>query len=279
MLKFRQLPPDTALKNHLRGYWLIEADALPTMLDLVPDGYPEIFFTLEKTAQGKIGEHHSAQFPAAGFIGQLTGCFAVEVPPFSKVLYVKLYPWTPHTLFHIPAWHLNDQTLELEALTGSSDFRALASRICSSGDFDEMKLLLDDFFLKKLMGAPIKNPFLQFAVHQIFDSTGKVQLGDLTARTHASRRYVEKVFKQQIGLSPKQYARLIRVKKASMYLLDANFKGNIGAIATSLAYFDQSHFLKDFKAVVGKSPTSFLQAQSDFPLDRIEAYLGQWDYS
>ena len=80
-------------------------------------------------------------------------------------------------------------------------------------------------------------------------------------------------------MSPKQYARIIRVKKASMYMLDPGFTGNLQTIADALQYYDQSHFLKDFKAVVRQTPTAFLQQQPNFPIEGIKAYLGQWDYS
>ncbi len=174
----------------------------------------------------------------------------------------------------------NNLALELEALTSCRELRALTDRIGSETAFEKMGLLLDDFFLKRMLSKPelAGSPFLRISVQKIFDSQGTLSLDRLFEKPHASRRYLEKQFKKHIGLSPKLYARVVRVKKASMCLLDPSYQGNLASIAASLQYFDQSHFLKDFKAIVGKSPTAFL-ADSDFPLDNVEAYLGQWDYS
>jgi AraC-like DNA-binding protein len=112
-----------------------------------------------------------------------------------------------------------------------------------------------------------------------FCSNGTISIDSLTKHVHASRRYVEKVFKERIGMSPKEYAQIIRVKKTSMYLLDPRFNFNIREIADRLEYYDQSHLLKDFKAVMGQSPTAFLQRQTIFSEPDLMSYLDQWDYS
>lgn len=281
MLKFRQLPPHPSLKDIIRGYWLLEAGSEPTALDLIPDGYPEWFFSLKHRLSCRVSKGPWQCFPAAGFIGQLTGTFAMEIPAGTRLLSVKLYPQVSQALLGLPAWELNDQVQELEALTASPDMRALTGQIGAAANFGEMKLVLDDFFFRKLRDQPALtgSPFLRLAVHKIFESSGTAPLDLLTGRTLASRRYLEKQFKTQIGLTPKQYARIVRVKKASICLLDCNYQGNLASIGASLEYFDQSHFLKDFKAIVGSSPTAFLHARCGFPLDRMEAYLRQWDYS
>jgi AraC-like DNA-binding protein len=280
MLQFRHFPPHPALTGIVRDYWLLEAGSSPASLDLVPDGYPECFFSLEHRILFRMAAGDWQRFPAAGMIGQLTGTFSIEVPAFCRLLSVKLYPWAAQALFGQPAWELNNLAPELEALAPCRELRTLADRIGTEPGFEKMRLLLDQFFLNKLRSKPemAGNPFLRFSVQKIFGSQGTLPLDGLTGKTQASRRYLEKQFKTHIGLSPKLYARVIRVKKASICLLDPAYRGNLATIAASLDYFDQSHFLKDFKAIVGKSPTAFL-AGASFPLNNVEDYLGQWDYS
>ena len=64
-----------------------------------------------------------------------------------------------------------------------------------------------------------------------------------------------------------------------MYLLDPRFHFNIREIALRLDYYDQSHLLKDFKAVMGQSPSVYLKKQSTFSETDLMSYLDQWDYS
>jgi AraC-like DNA-binding protein len=277
-MNFKRILPHPALRKYIRGYWHIETGPVAEHLSLVPDGYPELFFSLGSQVEAGLVGQKPAALPKAGFMGQLTGLFMVHNAPGSQVLYVKMYPWTPNLLFRTPLWQLNDQFPELEALTHDPSFRRLALDVQACGSLADASVLLDAFLLKKLLNLTDENPFLRHAVHQIFDRSGAMNVDCLTGHIHASRRYVEKLFKNAIGISPKRYARLIRVKKASICMLDKNFSGNIGHIASGLDYYDQSHFLKDFKSVTGQSPTAFLRSQG-LPFDRVEDYLGQWDYS
>lgn len=279
MLTFKQINAHPALRNYLRGYWLIEAGAATETLELVPDGYPEIFFTLASSVQIFAGGNRWESYSQAGVIGQVTNRFSFEIAAHSRVLYVKMYPWTPALLFSIPAWQLTNDSLEMSALTNDSGFRTLSDQVYDTRTFEQAVALLDAFFLQKLGGLTFENPFLQFAVRQIYASNGTTSIDSLTSHIQASRRYVELLFKQSIGMSPKQYARLIRVKKATMLMQSSNAPAHLQTIAGSLNYYDQSHFLKDFKAVVNQTPTQFLQQQRQFSLDDVRAYLGQWDYS
>lgn len=251
-------------------------------LDLmVPDGYPELFFILNESLkmQQFSGEKQWAQHKEGGLIGQATGQFAFQPTPFSKMLFVKLYPWTPKLLFGIPTWQINNQALDMGAITPDPAFRELSERVGCAQNLTDIAILLDAFFLKKLTEIKGHNSFVEFAVRQIFSSDGTISVDRLTSQVHASRRYVEKVFKDKIGISPKQYAQIIRVKKISMYMLDPRFNFNIREISNRLEYYDQSHLLKDFKAIMGQTPSTYLQKQIIFSTPDLLSYLDQWDYS
>ncbi len=259
MLQFHRLPPHPALRNDLQGYRLIEAGDAPTTLDLVPDGFPELAFPLRHSIKMAAAGKTPEPLVSPSLMGQTTGIFTILPEPGSKLLLVKMYPWTPFRLFGTPAFLLKDEVTELAGLSDEPSFRQLATDLASVTDFRSAADLLDLYFLKKTGALPAGNAFLESSVRQIYRKNGALDLDDLTSLTHASRRYVEKVFKHHVGISPKHYARLIRVKKASILLMDPRFDGVIGRIADSLDYFDSSHFVKDFRNITGLTPSGFLR--------------------
>jgi AraC-like DNA-binding protein len=281
MLTFIQRKPDTSLCNYIQGYWLISSGAYPENLDLVPDGYPELFFPLSGYIAMPMfsGSKHWDNPVQPGLIGQASRRFPFEIGANSKILYVKLYPWAPHCLFRIPATVLNDFAVEAQAIQQDPELHRLSNDIMEALDFESVVQRLNTFFLGKIRQISTENIFLQNAVKQIFHTNGMVSVDALNSRIAASRRYVEKIFNTQVGFSPKQYARIIRIKKASILLLDPKYSGQINTIAASLDYYDQSHFLKDFKSVVQQSPSLFMRQQLNFSPSEMEAYLSQWDYS
>jgi AraC-like DNA-binding protein len=283
MISFTKKDPHPALRDYVRNYWLLEGDGVADTLELlVPDGYPELFFVLHDTLrmQHFSNEKCWGANSEGGLIGQATSRFDFEPSSSSKVLFVKLYPWTPHQLFNIPACEVNNSAIELGAFVADPIFRHLNERLQHLPDLECMSALLDQVLLQKVHAMKAKNSFVQYAVRQMYFANGTISIDSLTQKVRASRRYVEKLFQQNIGLSPKHYAQVLRVKKATMYLLDPRFKGNIQQIASSLDYYDQSHLLKDFKSVVGMSPSAFVREKNlNFSEADLLTYLDQWDYS
>lgn len=279
MSTFQRIEPATPLQHLIQGYWQLETGEEPELLDLVPDGFPEIAIKLQSKICLQSFGSETVEMPRVGVFGQLTTRFRSYLHPHSKVIFVKLYPWTPKLLFNLPICLLNNKITELEALTSDKLFRQLAFDIGNINQLQEAGPLLDTFFLKKFALNKLDSPFLVFTIQQIFQSNGTASINSLRQNIHASRRYIEKLFKKHIGLTPKQYARLIRVKKASIIMSHENFSGQVSSVAAELEYFDQSHFLKDFKMVVGTTPTRFLKQLSEATMIGKEQYLGQWDYS
>ncbi|MBL7807859.1 MAG: helix-turn-helix transcriptional regulator [Saprospiraceae bacterium] len=281
MLQFEPYMPHPALRQYIRSYWLISGSNAKESLELVPDGYPEMFFVLANAV-------HMPQFNGSsrwnaasdtGVIGQVSGRFTFEMEAGSMLFCVKFYPWTPHLLFKLPAWQLNDAALDMGSVSARPSFRELRERVAGCREIPQAVTLLNDFFLEQFKDLSGENPFVMHVVQQIFRQNGVVSMDQLSGSFRTSRRYIELLFRQHIGFSPKQYARIIRVKKASMCLLDPRFKGQIREVAGQLDYFDQSHFLKDFKAVVRQSPSAFLQEQLNLSETSVLRYLDQWDYS
>lgn len=283
MLNFSKKLPHPDLRKHIRNYWILECGPTTEYIRLcVPDGYPELFFTLSASFSMPhfSGDKDWTQQHTGGLIGQASEQFSFIMAPFSKVLFVKCYPWAPFYLFNLLATDIKDIAIDLSDILPKSEYGPLRERLHEAADLHVMAHILDAFLLAKLHNAKeTVNSFLTYSVQQIFHSNGTIGMDTLTQQIRASRRYVELLYKNTVGMSPKQYAQIIRVKKASMYLLDPRYKGNIREIADRLDYYDQSHLLKDFKAVMGHSPSTFLQRQLGFSDQSLIEYLDQWDYS
>ena len=81
---------------------------------------------------------------------------------------------------------------------------------------------------------------------------------------HLSRRALERRFADQVGVSPKQYARIQRIALARD-LLKRGVSRQQAELAQRLGYFDEAHFIRDFRAMVGITPGQYARRQSPFP--------------
>jgi len=278
MITFSRISPDPSLRDYIQGYWYIEDVKEDCVLNLVPDGYPEICFLLEQKVNF-IGNEHYHSSLQDGLFGQFTKSIPFHLKKGNRMFMIKLYPWTPHHLFKLPVSETTDRVVPLEDLDSQLSWSEIKTQLLFTLSKMRVKALLDQFFIRQFAKKQSANAFIQYAVQQVFVKHGDLNLDVLNTKINASRRYIEKLFKQHIGVSPKQYAKLIRVKKASLLLLEENAYPNIKSVASSLGYYDYSHFSKDFKSITSFNPQDFLQLHNRPLMDNFEDYLSQWDYS
>jgi transcriptional regulator GlxA family with amidase domain len=73
-----------------------------------------------------------------------------------------------------------------------------------------------------------------------------------------SQRQLERLYQNQVGISPKQYSQLLRVETARLVLGQMN-KSSTANLAAELGFYDQSHFIREFSAVIGLTPYAYMK--------------------
>lgn len=94
------------------------------------------------------------------------------------------------------------------------------------------------------------------AVRAIRAVRGAISIRSLARQIGLSQDRFEKRFRQEVGASPKQYCSVLRFRSA---LCDYRAGSNFAALATDAGYYDQSHFIREFRAITGESPRKFLR--------------------
>ena len=85
----------------------------------------------------------------------------------------------------------------------------------------------------------------------------------LANRACLSRKQFERSFSATIGLSPKQFLKVIRFQQA-IYQKQINAKKPLTRLAYDCGYYDQSHMINDFKALSGVSPSDFFSSNDAY---------------
>jgi transcriptional regulator GlxA family with amidase domain len=93
-------------------------------------------------------------------------------------------------------------------------------------------------------------------VDLILQSKGQVMVTELAGRMNITRRNMERKFISLIGMSPKQLSRVTRLQ-ATIKMLQENRFTSLTSLAYENGYYDQAHFIKDFKDFTGISPKAF----------------------
>ncbi|MDX1808750.1 MAG: helix-turn-helix transcriptional regulator [Sulfurospirillaceae bacterium] len=116
-------------------------------------------------------------------------------------------------------------------------------------------------YIANILYTKKNNSTLEKIIETIYNSKGTAHIKDIAMTLHITPRQVERILKTYIGISPKKLSELIQFK-ASIDLLK-NYNLSLVEVAVASGYFDQAHFIKNFKRFCGITPECFLKLLPD----------------
>jgi AraC-like DNA-binding protein len=148
-----------------------------------------------------------------------------------------------------------DQSLPADFLKNYSDIRQLPDRLAACHTNAEKIARLEQVLVSKLTALQ-PDPLIIRAIEKIRSAGGMLPIKQLTKQLYLSQDAFEKKFRQTVGTSPKHFSTIIRLRSA----IDKHSAGNsLTDTALSAGYYDQAHFIKDFKGFTGQPPGQFFR--------------------
>ncbi|QWV18808.1 helix-turn-helix domain-containing protein [Stutzerimonas zhaodongensis] len=241
-------PPSPALAAYVQRFWWLEGDGSQVYDEqmLHPDGGSGLIFNFadplrfDGTPRGR----------RALIAGPQIASTRLQLVGQVKMMGVRFLPGMGAAVFGIG----------LDELTGLQDADwprlALAHLIDQLAELerDAQQALVERALLGRLGALQARRTPVQQLLEQIATNQGRARLADLLQTVPLGQRQLERLFRYQVGLTPKQFSRIQRVAlvrnqlRAGQPLLDT---------AMVCGYSDQAHFIHDFKTVVGMTPGQY----------------------
>lgn len=258
-MEYSRFVPNSLLKSIVECYWIVEGDETG-LQKIIPDGCTEFIFhfgaPFNISKDGRTEELQSLLIAA----GQLEAPIFLRPTGKSGVLGIKFQPTGMWKLFGCEMNLLTNETYDLRDVF-QNNFNELAIQI-QSANTNIQRINLVEIFLSRELSKLRSSHEMDWIVGEIKNKNGQVSLRDLSLHTGFSSRKIERLFKQQVGVSPKLYSRLIRFCYAHN-LLQQRTLTKVEATYLS-GYFDQPHFNKEFREFTGENPESYLRGNHTF---------------
>ena len=193
----------------------------------------------------------------SGITGQTTQYNRYSISENFGIFGAFLYPFALPALFGVAATDLSNRSVDLASLCGSAG-AALGERILSAPDTASRVHILTSFLESRL--RPLEAPIL-YAIRSLVEADGQVDLAQLSDQCFRSRRQFERNFKTCAGFSPKLFSRLSRFHGALARYGDQSL--SLTQIAYACGYYDQSHFIHEFKAFSGHHPKEYFGGRAE----------------
>ena len=125
----------------------------------------------------------------------------------------------------------------------------------------ERRKLLESFFCKKLEFKRYKANIVDVALSKIYQNKGNIKVKELSKALNISQQHLKRLFRDQIGLTPKFYAKTVRFNNV-IKELDKSPNIDLLQLATNYGYHDPSHLIKEFYLFTGNKPSIFLKEEN-----------------
>jgi AraC-like DNA-binding protein len=253
-IEYREIEPSAALAPFVRCLWHLSGAADPARepQPIVPDGCVEIVLNLGDPFLRVNGGTHVQ--PAAMLVGQLTSPVVVIPTGSVDVWGVRLQPWGAAACLAISLDDLREATVALDdvlrGLTGLAS--EVHDRRCSGRAEHVLMAALERW----VRSRRVPDPAVRAAVELITRAPILPSVRSLADQLGRSTRWVQRAFRDTVGLSPKMLTRINRVQRAIRVATSEPGK-TWSAIAAHVGYFDQSHLVRDFRQLVGCTPSEF----------------------
>lgn len=261
-MKYYTISPPARLARLVRYFWVLEGEleSESYIHRTTADGCVEIVFHYkaafdEITAADKIEQSFTA-----GISGQSQKFRRFITRENFGIFGVYLYPYAVPQLFSFSATDVSNQIVSLAELLGKEGAE-LTEKMLTAIDNTHRTLLISAFLEKRLDRKSERISPVIHAVNQVIHAEELVNVRALAKNFDLSTRQFERKFKELAGFSPKLFSRIIRFQSAA---------GRYGAnlprltdIAYDCGYYDQSHFIHDFKEFSGYHPKTFFSGSAE----------------
>jgi AraC-like DNA-binding protein len=256
-MNYQTFEPSIKLRQLVKCYWTLEGqkEENPQTQTIVPDGCMEMIFHYGDLYKQYMENRNCIIQPRCFVIGQLTQPLEIEPTGRTGIFSVRFRPEGFLLFSTIPIKEMENRAVSLEKLFGK-DGQEIEERILNTHSISERINLIETFLLSRLADTQTIDRIIKSTVETILTANGQLSIDELSKQININRRQLERKFSSAIGLSPKQLSRTIRLQAMLKILLNKNFT-SLTTLAYEGEFYDQAHFIKDFKEFTGFTPKQF----------------------
>jgi AraC-like DNA-binding protein len=253
--------PKAPLSSFVDSVWLAHGPTGPhTRERKLPTGTPTLVINLLEDEIRVYDREDSGRVQrcrGAAVAGPSSELFVIDTAEQAHCAGISFKPGGAFPFFGLPVSEMQDVHVPLEDLWGTRGAVELRDRLLEAPAPEAQLDILEEALLAAARRGLEIHPAVRFAVGEFLQVPQARTMGEVAAQIGlSSRRFIE-VFREQVGLTPKRFCRVRRFHEV-LRLAFAGGPVDWTDIALSCGYFDQAHFIRDFRAFSGLNPTAYL---------------------
>ncbi|MCB0531211.1 MAG: helix-turn-helix transcriptional regulator [Lewinellaceae bacterium] len=256
-------PLDLYIEHFFLYQNLVSGHARERML---PDGHIELVIDLREQSNFwyKHDDPTTAHNVQRGWIsGVHRNYITLEAAQGASMLVVRFRPGRILQILGMPAQEIAGQVVLLDELWGPA-FEDLRNGLLERPTAPEKFAWLEQFFFRKIQYAGGGNPVIDFAIDRLQTLSTAAGIAAIVEKTGYSHKHFVSLFHQHLGVPPKVFSRILKFQHAVRQLESTFGAPDWSALSYSCGYYDQAHFINEFKSFSGFSPSFYLEKRGKY---------------
>jgi AraC-like DNA-binding protein len=226
-----------------------------TNIPLYADGYPGIMF--QQSENGCYLLPRNKKLSELFLYGQTLKPVALDIFGRHQYIVVQLYPFASNYLLDVDPKELNDDCYDLLQIK-FPDVSTFNKQLIAATTNEARVKIISNLIRTLIKTHKIsENNKIEQAIGIIIQEEGQITIKDLLSKIFMTERTLERQFQSHVGLTPKQFAKIIQFKSSISKLTQQHYNSLL-EVGLDCGFSDQSHFIRTFKAYTGQTPSYYL---------------------
>lgn len=266
-IRFQSFDPIRPLKNYIGKIWFFESSApLPSddMKLVVPNGRLLMIIPVRNGLTGQMGDkYYETSTNKIALVGMSDQSSIVDAQTQGPVasIGVEITAMGAYRFFHLRLKDIKNALHPLPDILGKA--ASIIEQQLAETPAINSKIHLLQQFLLSLFTKKEEDTLFEYCIRQIQNSNGYNLMKQLERETGYSSRWLNLKFEERLGISPKNYSSIVRFQKYYRELL-LNPNEFFKQKSFYDYYYDESHFIKDFRRFTDISPNRLVRAKNEF---------------
>jgi AraC-like DNA-binding protein len=254
--------PHPLLRHCVDSYLIISADQPEGFIENIffPNVSQSLVFGLDN-ATTVYDCNHSEFSPPHFIVGPNEVACRVRMFSGMKKMIIRFKPGGLYKIFRLPAQQFNNRSQNAEKFLGKQIIEI--NNQLRETHLSRKIELADAWLIEQLLIRKKAERNIDEAIQLIERRKGNISLRELEQATFTTKRTLERHFLEQVGLHPKAFSRLVRFNGVICYM-ESNLNVKWRQLADIFGYYDQSHFIHEFKTLTGGLPHDYFSLKASF---------------
>ena len=249
----REYLPGGILAKYIKNYRVVSSSEEGSNT-VLPETLPMVTLVYKGSFRYII-HNRSNDMPALALSGLRSSVKHVFLAKDSGVFIVRFKELAFASFFKEPLNYFFERGISFNDVTHQQKNSGIEEQLQEAkNDYERISRV--EAFLLSFLKEKNRDPVVEMALHQIRERNGMIKIYELARALNISLDAFEKRFRQAAGISPKRFSTIV---KMSFAIQNRSADQSITDMALTLGYFDESHFIRDFKLFSGQTPFQYFR--------------------